>query len=78
MSTTLVKIDVPKGLVKTVTAKGVENVQHYSIDDALAQVAAYMDQGYEVISSSGDAYVLKKPEGRKFITKGSVDERPDF
>ena len=71
MGTTLVKIDVAKGLVKTVTASGVENEQHYSTDDALAQVAAYMDKGYEVISSSGDAYVLRKPTGK-------LDMRPKF
>lgn len=77
MATELVHINVKNGLVKIITAKGVEHEQQFSIDAALAKVAEYMDLKYEVVSASGDSYVLKKPEGRKFIQKG-VDDVPQF
>ena len=74
MATELVHINVNNGLVKIITAAGVEHQQQYSVDDALSKVAHYMDQKYEVVSASGDSYVLKKPEG-KFNLR---DERPNF
>lgn len=79
MSTELVHIDVTKGLVKIITAKGVIHEQQYTIDAALAKVAAYMDLKYEVVSASGSSYVLKKPEGIKPMYKGKfINDRPDF
>lgn len=78
MKTELVHIDVTNGLVKIIKASGVVHEQQYTIDAALAKVAEYMDKEYEIVSASGSSYVLKKPEGRKFITKGSIDEKPDF
>ena len=62
MGVTLVKIDISKGLVTTVTAEGVEKEQFFSTEDAFSKVAEYMDLGYEVITASADFYVLKKPQ----------------
>jgi len=83
MATELVHINTENGLVKIITAKGVEHEQQFTIDAALAKVAEYMDKKYEVVSASGSSYILKKPEGvrdmykGKFIKKG-VDDVPQF
>jgi hypothetical protein len=63
MATELVSIDVSIGLEKVITSEGVKNTQHFSVDEALARVAHYLDEGYEIISSGGGSYVMKKKEG---------------
>lgn len=78
MGVTLVKIDISKGLVKTITKDGVTDEQQYSTNAALAKIAEYMDMDYEIVSAGADVYVLKKPEGRKFIHKGGIDERSNL
>ena len=68
MATELVSIDVSIGLEKVITSEGVQNTQHFSVDDALARVAYYLDNGYEIISSGGGNYTLRKadPKPRTF------------
>ena len=77
MGVTLVKIDISKGLVTTVTAQGVEKEQFFSTEDAFSKVAEYMDLGYEVVTASADIYILKKPKPQ-LGGKDKVSHRPTF
>ena len=72
MATELVNINTDNGLVKIITSKAVIHEQQYSIDAALTKVAEYLDKNYEMVSASGSSYILKKPEGSAFITKGTT------
>lgn len=63
MATELIIIDVSIGLEKVITSEGVQNTQHFSTDEALSRVAYHLDNGYEILSSSGGSYTLKKKQG---------------